>query len=196
MASRLATKTLARFASASRTRPSAVARRTMASAHAPAHTSDTPWIAASALIFGSAAIYLLAPPGEKKAHAHGKEQVAHHEQPKTVPAFSDKSPAPDTPTPTTDDEGTEVPESEVKESMDQAYASNSPVDAGKEEAGGDSAEAPSKDPADAESGAPANDDTQKRTDNFQGPEEEGPTPVEKPRSAAAQGVAPREVSKD
>ncbi|TFK52203.1 hypothetical protein OE88DRAFT_1370424 [Heliocybe sulcata] len=61
MASRLATKSFARVASASRSRV-APARRTMASVpHTASKGSDTPWIAGSALVFGGTAIYLLAP---------------------------------------------------------------------------------------------------------------------------------------
>ncbi|EPQ51065.1 hypothetical protein GLOTRDRAFT_141208 [Gloeophyllum trabeum ATCC 11539] len=216
MASRLASRTAAHVARLASRAP----RRGMAVApgsKTAAKSSDVPWIVGSTVVFGGAAAYLLAPKGTDHAKHHGEAQVAHHEAPKTIPGFTDKSPS--TPTPTTDDEGTEVPEQEVKDSMDKAYASNSPNDAGRAEsaqakgedptsAPSSSAEAaerapsdqPGKDPAEAEGDVPVSDkglgEKQKRSGTFQSPEEEGATKMGKARAGAAEHVAPREVAKE
>ncbi|KAG2154483.1 uncharacterized protein EDB93DRAFT_1132660 [Suillus bovinus] len=102
-------------------------RRTMASAvpHASHgnYGSDTPWMIGSALIFGPVVLYLLSPSARKTSHAHESEHghnahrsdASHHVEPQS-PAM-------------TDDEGTEVSGEEIKQSMEQAFDTDSPKDA-------------------------------------------------------------------
>ncbi|KIP09682.1 hypothetical protein PHLGIDRAFT_307762 [Phlebiopsis gigantea 11061_1 CR5-6] len=78
-------------------------RRTMSNAaHASQPKSDKPWIIGSTIVFGSAAVYLVSPPGKQKAHK-AKEAALPRES----------SPDPDSaPVPTGNESETSPPESQ------------------------------------------------------------------------------------
>ncbi|SJL07655.1 uncharacterized protein ARMOST_11005 [Armillaria ostoyae] len=124
------------------------------STHAPsARSSDTPWIIGSAVVFGPLFLYLLKPDGKKEDHHHAKsehkpEPVEEKEAEAPAPAAEESTPEPPAeaepavetasePATITDDEGTPVSAEEVKESIQQAEASDAPKEAaaeGKKEA--------------------------------------------------------------
>ncbi|KAG2341064.1 hypothetical protein BDR05DRAFT_965933 [Suillus weaverae] len=109
----------------------AFSRRTMASAAPHAshsnYGSDTPWMIGSALVFGPAMLYLLSPSARKTRHDHEsthsqsahRSDASHHVEPQS---------AAETPT-MKDDEGTEVSGEEIKQSLEQAFDTDSPKDA-------------------------------------------------------------------
>ncbi|KAK0464347.1 uncharacterized protein EV420DRAFT_1037681 [Desarmillaria tabescens] len=122
-------------------------------------SSDTPWIIGSAVVFGPLFLYLLAPDGKKKDHHHAKsehkpEPVVEEKEAETqaepepepeapAPAAEESTPEPaeaepaaettSEPATITDDEGTPVSAEEVKESIQQAEASDAPKEAAAEE---------------------------------------------------------------
>ncbi|KAK0221702.1 hypothetical protein IW262DRAFT_922284 [Armillaria fumosa] len=130
------------------------------STHAPsARSSDTPWIIGSAVVFGPLLVYLLKPDGKKKDHHHAKSE--HKPEPVVEEKEAEPVPEPEAPAPVaeesvpeppaeaepaaetaetasetatiTDDEGTPVSAEEVKESIQQAEASDAPKEAAAEE---------------------------------------------------------------
>ncbi|KAK0487603.1 hypothetical protein IW261DRAFT_1589916 [Armillaria novae-zelandiae] len=128
------------------------------STHAPsAPSSDTPWIIGSAVVFGPLLLYLLKPDGKKTDHHHAKSEhkpepvVEEKEAEAPAPAAEESAPEPPAEAPAaettsapaaetasetatiTDDEGTPVSAEEVKESIQQAEASDAPKEAAAEE---------------------------------------------------------------
>ncbi|PBK75012.1 hypothetical protein ARMSODRAFT_951078 [Armillaria solidipes] len=129
------------------------------STHAPStRSSDTPWIIGSAVVFGPLFLYLLKPDGKKEDHHHAKSE--HKPEPVVEEKEAESEPEPEAPAPAaeestpeppaaaeaepaaettsepatiTDDEGTPVSAEEVKESIQQAEASDAPKEAAAEE---------------------------------------------------------------
>ncbi|KAN0087474.1 hypothetical protein V8E55_006095 [Tylopilus felleus] len=122
---------------AARSPRTALTRRMMSSESHSAHgsaQSDRPWIIGSALVFGSLFLYLVSPSARKDTHAHTDhaqnshrgEHADNHEQ--HVESERKKHVKP-----IADDEGTEVSGQEVEESMEKAFAADSPKDAKEQE---------------------------------------------------------------
>ncbi|THH00177.1 hypothetical protein EW026_g2309 [Hermanssonia centrifuga] len=159
-------------------------------AHSPKASSDLPWIIGSALVFGPAALYLLTPSSDKKAH-----ETAEHALPKKKESSSESAPSPDAADlPTKDDEGDELPASEVEASARHAFNEDSPKDAQEHESGAvvkddsEAAEEPKgEDEAAGESKSEA--DTEKST-------EERPSDQGAARVQSVSGKDPKDAAKE
>ncbi|KAH7906720.1 hypothetical protein BJ138DRAFT_1104915 [Hygrophoropsis aurantiaca] len=151
----------------------ALNRRMMSSGgHSGSHSSggsDTPWMVGSALVFGPALLYLLSPSSRNASHHHEKHTEEHHSE---VKAEEEETKEP----PMADDEGTEVSGSEVKESMDQAFNTDSPKDAQVAE---ESESAPPKD-----EDAPAPSKPESEVPSSEGAQPEGNTQTTGPDAAS------------
>jgi len=139
MASRLSRAAFARLARpAARVGGRTVTRRGMSSSSG-SQGSDMLWMIGSALVFGPAALYLLSPSAQHKAH-----EAQQHALPKTKESKPENVPVPDGPAPqesapeepktdessaTTDDEGTSASSEEVTDSINKAVDEDAPKNA-------------------------------------------------------------------
>ncbi|KAH8082023.1 hypothetical protein BXZ70DRAFT_910850 [Cristinia sonorae] len=197
MASRLGRRALAQLARPNlRFNAQNASRRSMSSSAHSTPKSDKPWIIASALVFGPAAVYLLSPPAKAKAHdAHHASLPKHNPTPHT--------PIPDTPLPVKDDEGTEVPAKEVEDSAKAAFNDDSPKDAQASEEGkseqpeGESTpeEPKPEEPAVPEGADPETAETEQK-EKPSAQTEESPNDLGEARERSKSGQAPKDAAND
>jgi len=88
---------------------------------AKATSSDTPWIIGSALIFGPALLWCLAPPSDSPHHAHPNQSKPKHSESGIEST-------------TKDDEGTAISAAEVETSINAAIDADTPKNAKTSEA--------------------------------------------------------------
>ncbi|KAI0087041.1 hypothetical protein BDY19DRAFT_995461 [Irpex rosettiformis] len=140
MAFRLSRTAFARMATpAARIGGRNAPRRAMSSGSHGSQGSDQAWIIGSALVFGPAALYLLSPSANKKAHkayqaSLPKKRVSHPEDapvPTTPPPqiHTPVEPVPKAASVVTDDEGTPASSEEVTESINKSIEEDSPKEA-------------------------------------------------------------------
>ncbi|KIK08034.1 hypothetical protein K443DRAFT_672918 [Laccaria amethystina LaAM-08-1] len=186
-----------------------VARRNMSfestSHGASAKSSDTPWIAGSALVFGPLFLYLVSPSGRKATQANTvhddvrdfpaiklKDQWHHPATPAAAVETEEAAPVEIM----KDDEGTPA---NVASSIALATESDVPKTAESPEASAGvavAAKSEAEDPAPAtvteEAASSAGESSSDTSGTFQKSGEEGPTDLKTPREAAKKGVTPKE----
>ncbi|KAF8258212.1 hypothetical protein EI94DRAFT_1755304 [Lactarius quietus] len=145
-----------------------------------------PWIIGSTLVFVPTIVYLLSPSASNSHKAHSAAGHDAHAE-----SVSSTSPPPE-PTNSeatmTDDEGTEVPLEEVKESITQAVTQDSPKEAAQGEA--DASESPkSDDGAPGQTSETENEQSEKPLDGTSQSDEESKSPPEQSTEEVAVGEA-------
>ncbi|KAG9315880.1 hypothetical protein JVU11DRAFT_3529 [Chiua virens] len=137
LSSSLRSSALANFKVAARSPRAALTRRMMSSESHASHggaSSDTPWMIGSALVFGPLFLYLVSPTARNVSHGHADHgHQSHTNKNEDEHAQQVESSPEEAAVPTTDDEDTEVPAQEVKESMARAFETDSPKDAQEQE---------------------------------------------------------------
>ncbi|KAF8799012.1 hypothetical protein BYT27DRAFT_7202762 [Phlegmacium glaucopus] len=187
------------FASATRRQPisvplsvARVSRRTMsATSHAPAKSSDTPWMIGSLVVFGPALLYLLSPSARKNTHGvHNDHRdfpaLEHHQEPKTEPAVETMK----------DDEGTEA---NVASSIALSEESDVPNDSTSPESGAETLAAAKTEEATSSETIQepqASEEGKEKSGTFQEKGGEGPTDLSKAQEAAQKGITPKEAAEN